>query len=1436
MTIQNQKAAMKSSTTNGPTSSAGASLSPSSVERVRAKWVKSLIDVSRRNNLLFYRDLKRGTLDLTNAAPEALAELLDGSKVKLTDLIPDGDASDVGKTALQIQRRAQVNLEERGLQTLFIAYGMASWPAPDTAQGNNFPSNGTPGSAAQSSAAQSSAAQSSAAQSTDVSAPGAKSAGAPSTLQNRPYEAAVLLIPVTLDIRARDPRGSSLQIIGNPEINLALLHVLANDYGCVVDPDMLLAATNTATDTANGVAAEEKEPDPALVLNRLRDAVTQVNGFEVKQRLVLGNFSFQKMAMVSDLQQHAELFASNDVLASLAGDEAARGRLAARHSEIEPRQLDKILADNEYLVLDADSSQQRVIHSVLRMQSGVIQGPPGTGKSQTIVNLIAALVAAGQRVLFVAEKRAALDVVLHRLDRIGLGHLALDLHDTDANRTEAMRRIGASLDAITTTPPVDAASMHAKFEDRRTRLNAHDALMHAQRTPATMSVYDLQGYLLHARPEVRSTLRWRGADLDRLTRENVTKIRDLLKEADGFAPILRTTGAPVWANATLTDGQAAQQAIDLVARIAHQRMPELQTALSEYAAASKLRMPQNQSDLGAFLRFLARLDKLLTQYSAALFELNLPQWVETLSPARNMFSRILNSVFNGQYRQALKDVRRCRKVEPESTGAAQILQDVTEALCLQQVWRKNSGELPIPDKLPLFESLAKQHEALNDEVLAVLPFTSRLINGHETRDYADLTKVFSELDADSVTPYQLPRANEIRAEIERLGGGAFFKDAATDKSNPDFWPEQFEYAWVASCMDKALAQETGLSGFIGNTYNTFVSDFKELDRRRVSVAVDRVQRMHAERAIATLNQHPEQLHLVKRELEKKRRQMPLRKLLASAPDVLTAICPCWMASPLSVSQLLASDHKVFDIVLFDEASQIPPEDAAPAIMRATHVVVAGDKHQLPPTRFFASEEPDRDDDNEEQLTTEGFESLLDLMSAMSGSWWLNWHYRSRDESLIAFSNQHIYANRLITFPSVGGDHVLSHVLVPPDPADQRVQADVTRSNPTEARRVVEMILEHARTRPHESLGVITLGIRHAQRIQDELDHQLPLYPELDDFFASGHNEPFFIKNLERVQGDERDAILLSVGYGKDQNGKLPYRFGPLLQEGGERRLNVAVTRARVRLALVSSFSHTDMDPNRTKARGVELLRLYLEYAASQGTTLTARQSGNVDLNPFEQDVKEALTAKGLHLVPQWGVSGYRIDFAVQHPEHPGSFVLAIECDGASYHSASTARDRDRLRQQQLEALGWSFLRIWSTDWFFRRDKEIERVMAAYDLALKRYDQRAAEEASVTLAKNSPAPLPPPAVAQVAPPAQPESPLPQRAQRPNVPKRPTIGEYRQTELVALARWIQSDGLLKTSDVIEDEMMAELGFKRHGPRIDEAIRAAIDAANAKAKTHD
>lgn len=423
---------------------------------------------------------------------------------------------------------------------------------------------------------------------------------------------------------------------------------------------------------------------------------------------------------------------------------------------------------------------------------------------------------------------------------------------------------------------------------------------------------------------------------------------------------------------------------------------------------------------------------------------------------------------------------------------------------------------------------------------------------------------------------------------------------------------------------------------------------------------------------------------------------------------------------------------------------------------------------------------------------------------------LLWHYRSRDERLIAFSNAHLYDKALTTFPGTQVDGCIRFVHVPFVPADQ----NSSKSSTAEVDAVVEQILDHARNRPHESLGVIAMGIFHANRIEEALRLKRPQVPELDEFFSEDREERFFVKNLERVQGDKRDAIILSVGYGKGPDGRLRYHFGPLNDDGGERRLNVAVTRAKKRMTVVSSLTALDLDPERTTREGLRLLRHYLEYAHSGGANLGDEAVERPKLNGFEIDVRDSLDRAGIPLIPQWGCSGYFIDFAAKHPTRPGELVLAIECDGATYHSSLSARDRDRLRQDHLENLGWTFHRIWSTDWFRHKAREIELAQHAYAAAVSAADEKddetgTADDATATAAdaaKGSSRAIPFPAVQTGL----------------------SIGEYRLDQLIAVVRHVRSDTLLRTRDELIAEVMRALGFKRKGSRIVAAIEQAIDAA--------
>ena len=521
-------------------------------------------------------------------------------------------------------------------------------------------------------------------------------------------------------------------------------------------------------------------------------------------------------------------------------------------------------------------------------------------------------------------------------------------------------------------------------------------------------------------------------------------------------------------------------------------------------------------------------------------------------------------------------------------------------------------------------------------------------------------------------------------------------------------------------LDAVYETDTELSRFRLEDHEQVIRQFRKLDRDSISGGFKRIR--------SRLLANPDRPHIdidapassevgtLLREVNKKRRHLPLRQLFAEIPTLLTRLKPCIMMSPLAVSTYFASDRITFDLVIFDEASQVRPHDAIGAIYRGRQLVVAGDQKQLPPTSFFEAAVADTDEAEEEDRLSD-YESILDVCCTKGiPRKPLCWHYRSRRESLIAFSNHHFYGGKLITFPSVFDTQGNSAVRL--DYVEQGRWHKGT--NPVEAQRVAELVFEHFKSRPELSLGVVAFSQKQQFAIDNELLKLQRQRPELQEFFDEEREDPFFVKNLENVQGDERNVIMISMGYGFDVAGKFGMRFGPLNRQGGERRLNVLVTRATHEVRLVASVRSHDIDLTRTNSRGVALLRAYLEYAErgveALGTELLDEGTEEHD-SPFEAQVAEALRQRGLIVRPQVGCSGFRIDLALVDPDHRGRYVLGVECDGATYHSSSTARDRDRLRQEVLEDLGWKIVRIWSTDWVRDPERQIRKVLKAYERAL-----------------------------------------------------------------------------------------------------------------------
>ncbi len=564
---------------------------------------------------------------------------------------------------------------------------------------------------------------------------------------------------------------------------------------------------------------------------------------------------------------------------------------------------------------------------------------------------------------------------------------------------------------------------------------------------------------------------------------------------------------------------------------------------------------------------------------------------------------------------------------------------------------------------------------------------------------------------------------EAKATAISIGLGPLVAGLETGHVMPAALDSDFELAYARWWLPGAIDRSDVLRTFQRFKHEDAIQDFDKLDGLARATAAQRARQALAHELPAP-DRVPRQseLGLLRHQMGLKRPSKSIREVIAGMPESFGKLAPCLLMSPLSIAQYLPADHAPFDVVIFDEASQITTWDAIGAIARGRQTIVVGDPKQLPPTNFFGraddDEVNDELDDHEKDL-----ESILDETQA-SGlpTLQLNWHYRSRHESLIAFSNWHYYGNNLITFPAAESeDRGVSLKHLPTTLYDR----GKSRTNPQEAEAIVADAVARMKRclawPPDErpTFGVITFNTQQQELIQNLFDKAQGDAPELEWYFADERIEPTMVKNLENVQGDERDVMFFSITFGKDAAGKFSLSFGALNRDGGERRLNVAVTRARRELVVYSSFKGEQLPAERSGKRGVVDLKNFLEYAEKGPIAMAARTLGSVGGydSLFEEAVAEALAGRGWQVVPQVGVSGFRVDLGIVHPDKPGAYLAGVECDGATYHRAAVARDRDKTRQQVLENLGWNVVRIWSPDWWYDPKSAVERVDEALNSLL-----------------------------------------------------------------------------------------------------------------------
>ena len=548
------------------------------------------------------------------------------------------------------------------------------------------------------------------------------------------------------------------------------------------------------------------------------------------------------------------------------------------------------------------------------------------------------------------------------------------------------------------------------------------------------------------------------------------------------------------------------------------------------------------------------------------------------------------------------------------------------------------------------------------------------------------------------------------------------KHIQKDDINSNFFTNIFYYVFARSALKDISSESDVLNDFNYSIHQEKIEKFKKLDKQAIKANIIRVKEIlnYNRPNIFSLVAPESSLGILKHEFTKKRKLMPIRKLLSRTYDAISSIKPCFMMSPISIAQFLepSTFESYFDYVIFDEASQVKIEDSIGAFFRAKNYVVMGDTKQLPPTTFF---EKDLDiDEIEEDNYVDDVESILHLCKNTTETKMLKWHYRSRHESLINVSNNEFYDNKLYVFPS-------------PKRYDEDLGLRFEYNSSTEYQRgkgannikEAEDLIEYAfrlveKYGKRRSIGVATFNTKQRDTILDILEKKLRERPDLEDYFLESGKEGFFVKNLENIQGDERDIILISVGYGYDSNGKLTMNFGPLNKSGGERRLNVLITRARMQCVVFANFKSSHMLTNEKTPRGVEALKTFLYYA-ELGELPKNYHTGDDFDSPFEESVYDFLIDEGYRVEKQVGSSGYKIDLAIVDNENANRYILAIECDGVTYHSSRSARDRDRLRQTVLENLGWKFYRIWSTDWFYQTNDSKRRLIEAIENAIKQKD-------------------------------------------------------------------------------------------------------------------
>ncbi len=1201
------------------------------------------------------------------------------------------------------------------------------------------------------------------------------------TSEDKTTNAPIFLVQVEIDYQRSSKEPFRLKP-GEPiKLNGVLAHA-ADAAGIDFDDEEFISSLPATPDLQ----------DIYSLIDEIEQELEELEAFTANYTVQLGVFRYLDESIYRDLTD-VDALMDSELVRAMAGDGDAIASIQQQDS-IPIDAPDSMDPSTENLILEADASQSQVIASALSGRVVVVEGPPGTGKSQTIANLLAEALAHKLSVLFVAQKRAAITAVTSRLEKKGLDRLVLDIHE-QSKGPEVAKQLISSFENMSQAQIVNKREVEEELIHSREKLLSFRRAVFVDEVALgrTLTSWrdDFFGCPEYLRPN------WRLSDkfVSNLDAESYTSLLSLVVEiADtgGLASDFRSRGDS-WRVELVKSDEQLQGLISDAREFLSTTWPKLIEIVNQNSKTKP-------KSLDLFMeKARATISKgFLTETAPKLLKKSL---------TKEEVAKHLVSLGAIQETKASFGARISSRISLASLVRGSVADKIQALRALEMYLNAKKAHLSSNPELPTNSNWA--------ECLSHLQTAQRMIqslqgvHAHEETTES-LTQIITRLLRDP-SQSKIPAYWRLKAKLDSF-------------EEPDLL-EKLQLSYLAcrssaelgkvvkasvsqSIIEKALVSDARLAGLSSSDLTQVISEFNAAEANHYRLNARKIKRIAAEHLQETCNKNPEQYKYLQGEAKRKRAHKPLRILIEKAPDVMVAANPVWAMSPVQVANFLSRRTK-FDLVIFDEASQVKPEMAIPSIIRGKGIVIAGDSNQLPPTNFFSGAGLSSSDNLEDQYfedTTRDSESILEAAERVIGSAGkrLSWHYRSRDERLIALSNLEIYGNSLTTFPASDTPDALTHVLV----KGGNHEGTVSGISNNEVNKTIELIQAHYRQHPNESLGVITFGVNHLAKLEMALERARLQDREFDRWLDSNEKEPFFMKNLERVQGDERDAIIIFTGYGRSTDGKINMQWGPLTQEVGRRRLNVAISRAKRRMTLISTMSSAELENSSIKVgTGIDLYQKFLDYMENNGVSYK-RQSEQIPLNPFELDIKQKLESAGLTITSQFGVGNYRLDFVVHDPTDPSKLLLAIEADGASYHSGHTARERDRLRQMALEDRGWRFHRIWSTDWFRDPDSELEKVLAAVNSA-SGYSSLIEQ----TMDSDSDSDY--------------DEPAERKGVRPPRYMSNTIDNYQDPHLYSVVRYIKSDGRAYTDEeIIEEAARYWLGLTKVTERSRRKLRSVIN----------